>query len=483
MLTSSNAGSNGSIEPGNGLEGSTFAVHGASKAGSGNNSWDQQQQQKMLVQLPSEWARKLEAIVEVLQMAGEEEGRAAAELQGNRQRMQLLESNVGELHKLVDTQGDLQAHLTSQLSAAQADTRSHEQQAAALQQQLTDSQSAVAALADELQECQSKLSGSETDKAALSQQLSDAQQAVADRDQALDVLADELVEAAAAQEDLINGRQQAEEQVLQIVQEFEEGMLQLANHEQTLQQVLAQLRGIPGLRLRRDLRDREQALKQLQVDYADVTDLLQQVQDEQQHPAVMEPAASSARLREVEGRLHDTTKKLAAVQVALSDANNSLATEKAARLAAEDGLAGQQQLQQQLCDLQAELAAVHGQLLAERKVQAKMQDDLALMTTSRDTWRDAARKAEASIAEARANTEAKATELTRARAELLRMQQQLDDTCRQLEGLQQLAAPGRAGSPAGADRLDSGRAGLDELTTKLVAEQVGVAAEQAQQSA
>lgn len=63
------------------------------------------------------------------------------------------------------------------------------------------------------QECQRKLSGSETDKAALSQQLLDAQQAVADRDQALDVLADELVEVAAAQEDLISGRQQAEEQV------------------------------------------------------------------------------------------------------------------------------------------------------------------------------------------------------------------------------------------------------------------------------
>jgi len=37
--------------------------------------------------------------------------------------------------------------------------------------------------------------------------------------------------------------------------------------------------------------------------------------------------------------------------------------------------------------MQAELAALHGQLLAERKVQAKTQDDLALMATSRDTWR------------------------------------------------------------------------------------------------
>jgi hypothetical protein len=37
--------------------------------------------------------------------------------------------------------------------------------------------------------------------------------------------------------------------------------------------------------------------------------------------------------------------------------------------------------------MQAELAALHGQLLAERKVQAKTQDDLSLMATSRDTWR------------------------------------------------------------------------------------------------
>jgi len=56
-----------------------------------------------------------------------------------------------QLHKLVDTQGDLQLQLTSQLAAAQADTCSQEQQATALQQQLTDSQAAVAALADELQ--------------------------------------------------------------------------------------------------------------------------------------------------------------------------------------------------------------------------------------------------------------------------------------------------------------------------------------------
>jgi len=63
------------------------------------------------------------------------------------------------------------------------------------------------------QESQSKLSGSEGDKLELSRQLAESQQAVADRDQALDVLADELVEAAAAQEDLVNARQQAEEQV------------------------------------------------------------------------------------------------------------------------------------------------------------------------------------------------------------------------------------------------------------------------------
>jgi hypothetical protein len=78
------------------------------------------------------------------------------------------------------------------------------------------------------------------------------------------------------------------------------------------------------------------------------------------------------------------------------------------------------------------------------------------------------------IAEARAITDVKATELTRARAELLRMQKQVDDTSRQLELQQHLCGTSRAGSPAGAGATNSGRAGLDELAAKLAAEQVGV---------
>jgi len=57
----------------------------------------------------------------------------------------------------------------------------------------------------------------------------------------------------------------------------------------------------------------------MQMDYADVTNLLQQVQDElqqvQQQPAVEDPA-TGARLRELEGQLQNTTTNLAAVQVA-----------------------------------------------------------------------------------------------------------------------------------------------------------------------
>lgn len=47
--------------------------------------------------LPGLWARKLETVVEVLQLAGEEQGRLGQELQGGRQRMQLLESNIDEV--------------------------------------------------------------------------------------------------------------------------------------------------------------------------------------------------------------------------------------------------------------------------------------------------------------------------------------------------------------------------------------------------
>jgi len=73
LLSSSNAGSNGNLmsSSGNG----SFAVDGLVKSGSSNSSWQQQQQQQqqILLQLPSVWARKLEAVVEVLQLAGEEE--------------------------------------------------------------------------------------------------------------------------------------------------------------------------------------------------------------------------------------------------------------------------------------------------------------------------------------------------------------------------------------------------------------------------
>jgi hypothetical protein len=69
LLSSCNAGSNGNLMSGSGN--GCFAVDGLVKFGSSNSSW--QQQQQILLQLPSVWARKLEAVVEVLQLAGEEE--------------------------------------------------------------------------------------------------------------------------------------------------------------------------------------------------------------------------------------------------------------------------------------------------------------------------------------------------------------------------------------------------------------------------
>lgn len=69
LLSSSNAGSNGNLMSGSGN--GSFTVDGLVKFGSCNSSW--QQQQQILLQLPSVWARKLEAVVEVLQLAGEEE--------------------------------------------------------------------------------------------------------------------------------------------------------------------------------------------------------------------------------------------------------------------------------------------------------------------------------------------------------------------------------------------------------------------------
>ncbi|KAF6251779.1 hypothetical protein COO60DRAFT_584867 [Scenedesmus sp. NREL 46B-D3] len=135
----------------------------------------------------------------------------------------------------------------------------------------------------------------------------------------------------------------------------------------------------------------------------------------------------------------DLRRQLAEANAALQEAAAALHLEKAARLAAQDAEAGRQQLQERLAGLQADSVELHHQLLAERRAAAALREELSLTSTSRDTWRDAAKCAEADAADVKATAEAKFTELTRARAELLSAKDQLAAITRALDA-QQLQA-------------------------------------------
>lgn len=156
--------------------------------------------------LPSSWAGKLQAVVEVLELAGQERGHALGEWEAAQQRVQLLETNVQEvgpltshqtggrqlaavllfaaqfevaqttfmcrqywlllppfaafcqLQKLVSTQESLQQQLATQVDTNSAKAQSQQQEmqqmAADLMQaqaQLQEAQAAVAATTEELQ--------------------------------------------------------------------------------------------------------------------------------------------------------------------------------------------------------------------------------------------------------------------------------------------------------------------------------------------
>lgn len=83
----------------------------------------------------------------------------------------------------------------------------------------------------------------------------------------------------------------------------------------------------------------------------------------------------------------DCKRQLAETKAALQEATAALSTEKAGRIAAQDAEAGRQQLLERIAALQADVADLHGQLLAEKKAAAALKEELSLIGTSRDTWR------------------------------------------------------------------------------------------------
>jgi hypothetical protein len=111
----------------------------------------------------------------------------------------------------------------------------------------------------------------------------------------------------------------------------------------------------------------------------------QQQQARPSDPAM--PITPTLAQAQAELQLMDCKRQLAEAKAALQEATAALQTEKAARLAAQDVEAGQQQLLQRIAGLQADSVELHGQLLAERKAAAVLREELSLTSTSRDTWR------------------------------------------------------------------------------------------------
>jgi predicted nucleic acid-binding Zn-ribbon protein len=179
---------------------------------------------------------------------------------------------------------------------------------------------------------------------------------------------------------------------------------------------------------------------------------------QQQQPQGQPAALNDARSLEVELQLVDARKQLSAAKSAAEEAAASLAAERTARLAAEDRDASRQGLLQRLSALQGEVPGLHAALLAERRSVVQLQQELGLMQTSRNTWRDAAKRAEASVADAKAAAEGRSTDLTRARAEVLQLRQELVSSTQQLALTAGCSEPGLAARLAAA-QVRAGRVG------------------------
>lgn len=114
---------------------------------------------------------------------------------------------------------------------------------------------------------------------------------------------------------------------------------------------------------------------------------VQQHLQQQQHAPPAAPSTPSFAQQQTEVQLIDCRRQLADTQAKLAETAAALKAEKVARVAAEDAEAGRQQLLARLHALQDEQADLHAQLLAERQQIAGLREELALMATSRDTWR------------------------------------------------------------------------------------------------
>lgn len=114
---------------------------------------------------------------------------------------------------------------------------------------------------------------------------------------------------------------------------------------------------------------------------------VQQHLQQQQHVPPAAPNTPCLAQQQAELQLIDCRHQLADTQARLAETSAALKAEKAARVAAEDAEAGRQQLLAKLGALQEEVSGLHAQLLAEKKQVAGLREELALMTTSRDTWR------------------------------------------------------------------------------------------------
>jgi hypothetical protein len=90
--------SRGGASAGNGSHQGSPCQHGRTQAASSNNS----SSRGVDPSLPSSWAGKLQAVVEVLELAGQERGHALGEWEAAQQRVQLLETNVQEVGPLLE---------------------------------------------------------------------------------------------------------------------------------------------------------------------------------------------------------------------------------------------------------------------------------------------------------------------------------------------------------------------------------------------
>lgn len=92
----SRGSSTSSCNGGNGSS-SRHGSPGRGKAQSGSNGSSSGGCGSIDPALPSAWAGKLQAVIEVLELAGQERGHVCEEFEAARQRVQLLETNVQEV--------------------------------------------------------------------------------------------------------------------------------------------------------------------------------------------------------------------------------------------------------------------------------------------------------------------------------------------------------------------------------------------------